>query len=229
MKLSPSDLAVVRKRPHRTKLWFSIYQPKTIFSARVTGTYSTGETQISYYDASGSYTDTYANMQVLVGTTSGGSDVDRIRMRSSTGTYTVFAENSTNWKTGQYLTFIDYINIDAVYPKIIKDPNNDENVIFYKDDDIPYSNQNSIDGTFPNAGSHRAAFLETGTVSLYYCATGTYNVKGQSLTYSWAFEGGTPTGSTSFEPGWVAYSTPGHYTTRMSTTAANGAQDTTYR
>jgi hypothetical protein len=229
MRLTSAQLATLRKRPHRTRLWFSIYPPPVVFSAQVTGSYALGDTQITLHNFSGSYLNNYPNMTVLVGSSRGEGDIARIRMRSATGTYAVMAENAILWQAGQYLTFIDYITIDSVYPKIIQDPNNDENVIFYKDSDIAYSNQNSIFGSFPNAGSHRAAFLETGTVSIYYTATGTVNVADSGLTYSWFFEGGTPTGSTSFEPGYVSYNSTGHRKTRLTVTAANGGVDTTYR
>jgi hypothetical protein len=101
-------------------------------------------------------------------------------------------------------------------------------VIFYKDFDISYSNQNTIYGTFPCVGPHRAGFIVTGAWSTYYTSTGTYNVNGDSLTYSWAFEGGTPTGSTAKDPGLVRYTTPGHYKTRFITTSSSGAIDTRY-
>lgn len=230
MILSTQNLAKLRTQPHRSVLYLSIYRPKTLFAARVTGTYNMGETEIDYYaPLTGTWQNTYPNMQVLVGSTQGGSEKGRVRMRASTGTYSVFAENNVIWQNGDYITYVDYVNIEAIFPKIIKNPANAEDVIFYKDGDIPYSNQNSIYGTFPNAGSHRAGFLETGSVAMYYTATGTYNMLGDSLTYSWAFEGGTPTGSTALTPGNIGYTSPGHYKTRLIVTSSSGASDTTYR
>lgn len=231
MKLTAQEEVYLRARPHKTKLWLSIYEPKTVFQAQLaSGTFQFGETDIDYVNGtSGSYLLTYPNMTVLVGTQPGLENVGRVRLRYSTGTYVVVAENNIIWEQNQYLTFIDYVNVEAIFPRIIKDPDNDENVIFYKDDDILYSNQNSIYGTFPCAGSHRAAFLETGSVSLYYTSTGTYNVKSDSLTYDWHFEGGTPTGSTALSPGWVSYNTSGHYKTKLTVISSSGAKDTTYR
>lgn len=229
MNLTNQELDLLRSQPHKTDLYLSIYRPNTVMTARVTGTYSTGDTTISFYSASGDYTDLYPDLTVMVGTVPNSDDIGRIRMRAASGTYFVAAENGITWQTGNYLTFLDYIDIQAIYPKIIQDPSNQENVIFYKDGNIPYSNQNTIYGTFPNAGPHRALFLESGTATSYYTATGTYNVTSSALTYSWAFQGGTPTGSTAITPGNVTYSSPGHYKTRLIVTAANGAVDTTYR
>lgn len=230
MNLTPAQYQILYQRPHRTKHWLSIYKPKTVFACQVTGTYSSGETDITYQDSiTGSISNVYANITVLIGTTDGADDVGRIRYRSNSNGVITFAENNIIWKNGYYLTFLDYVNIEAIFPRIIKDPNNDENVIFYKDDDIAYTNQNTNYGTFPCAGSHRAAFLETGTATLYWDSTGTYNVKGDSLTYDWAFEGGTPTGSSARTPGNVVYTTPGHYKTRLIVSSSSGVDDTTYR
>lgn len=229
MQLSPSDLALLRQRPHQANLFLSIYRPKTLMQAQVmSGTYNLGDIQINYMNvATGTYLNLYADQTVLIGTSAGSDDVGRLRMRNATGTYITFAENAINWMQGMYLTFIDVIDIQAIYPRIIQDPNNQDNVIFYKDYNIPYSNQNSIYGTFPNAGPHRAGFISSGT--FFFSATGTYNLLNESLTYDWAFEGGTPTGSTALTPGNVRWNTPGHYKTRLRVTSASGAVDETYR
>lgn len=230
MNLTPQQLAILRQKPHSTKLFLSIYQPKVVFSAQVTGSYSQGANQVSYYSvATGSYQNIYPNMTARIGSTQGGNEFGDLRVRSASGTYINFAENELAWQQGMYLTLIDFINIEAIFPRIIPDPNNQTNVLFFKDYDIPYTNQNTVYGTFPCAGPHRAGFIVTGSYSTYYSSTGTYNVKGDSLTYSWAFEGGTPTGSTAKDPGVVQYATPGHYKTRFITTSSSGVRDTTYR
>lgn len=231
MHTTSSDLALLRSQPHKVDLWLSIYRPKTLMAAQVTGSYTLGDYQINYYNiTTGSYASLYNDLTVMVGSQPNTDDYGRIRLRSATGTYAVFAENSINWAQGQYLTFLDYIPIEAIYPRIIQDPSNATNVIFYKDYNIPYSNQNSIYGTLICAGPHRAGFAGTGTaLQFYYSATGTYNVASSALTYAWTFEGGSPSSSTSFTPGNVTYSTAGHYKMRLRVTAANGAVDDTYR
>jgi hypothetical protein len=213
-------------------MYLSVYQPKTLMAAQVTGTYTFGDRQIFYNNVTtGTYSNVYPNSVLLLGSTPSNSDVGRIRVRNITGTYVTIAENDFTLVSGTYLTFIDYIDVASIYPRIIQDPNNAESVIFYKDYDIAYSNQNSLYGTFPCAGPHRATFISsTGTV--YYTATGTYNVRGDTVSYLWAFEGGTPTGSTAYTPGYVRYATPGHYRTKLTVTASGTAgiiSDTTYR
>lgn len=230
MQLTPAQEVLLRQRPQSTKLWLSIYRPKITLAAMVSGTFSSGAIDINFDSVStGSFSNVPANTIALIGSTAGASDVGRLRVKSITSSVVTFAENEIVWQNNQFLTFIDFIDINAIYPRIISDPNSESNVIFFKDWDIPYSNQNTIYGTFPCAGPHRAGFITTGSFGTFYSSTGSYNVKGDAITFNWAFEGGTPTGSTLRDPGLVQYVTPGHYHTRLIITSASGAVDTTYR
>lgn len=229
MRLSTAEKEIVRSRPQSTELYLSIFQPRTVMSCRVTGSYSRGDREIGYYNvATGSVSALEAGMTLLVGTTSGGRELGKVRLRSGTSSQFIVAENGhIDWSAAQYLTVQRYWEVWPVYPRIIPDPSNDENVIFYKDYDVPYTNQNSILGAFPCAGPEiRGGF--TGE-QLFWSSTGTTHLAGSNLSYEWAFEGGTPTGSTSATPGWVTYSQPGNYVTRLKVSGANGSLDTTYR
>lgn len=229
MQLSPAELELVRSRPQSTELYLSIFQPRTVMTCEVTGSYTRGARSIGYYNVStGSISSIEAGMTLLVGTTPGGRELGKIRIRSGTSSQFIVAENGhVDWTSARYLTAQRYWEVWPVYPRIISDPSNNENVIFYKDYDVPYTNQNSILGAFPCAGPEiRGAF--TGE-QLFWSATGTSHVVGSALTYEWAFEGGNVTGSTSHTPGWVTYNQPGNYVTRLKVNGVNGSQDITYR
>lgn len=228
MQLSASDLATVRTRPQSSELFLTIFHPKIVMQCRVTGSISQGDRVIPYYSVStGTVSSVEPGMTLLVGTSVGGRELGKIRIRSGTTSSLIVAENGhIDWASAQHLTVLKYWEQWPVYPRIINDPNNDENVIFYKDYDVPYSNQNSILGAFPCAGPHRALFSGEQT---YWSATGTVHLRNSALSYSWIFEGGHITGSTSATPGWVRYDTPGDYVTRLVVTGANGSVDTTYR
>ena len=235
MKLPSTDLALLKERPHRTELYLSIYKPTTIMSCIINDAgIVRGEREIFYTGVVGSDADVLDDMTLLVGSSSGASDVGKIRIREiSTGTSSfIVAENSDiDWKNGQFLTVLNYVDIWTIYPRIIQDPADDENVIFYKDYDIAYTNQNNILGSFICAGPHRAAFLEVGTGSnLYYTADGTTNLNNETGTYSWEFEGGIPNTSTLKTPGYVQYITPGHHKTTLTVSHGGaGHSDVTYR
>lgn len=233
MRLTPSQIETIRTRPQTTKLYLSIFQPRIIFQAQVNdASIGKGARSITFDTVSlGSYLSIEANFTMWIGTVPGARDVGKIRIRSATSTVITVSENSNiAWADNLYLSVFRYVELWPIYPRITLNPANESDSLFYKDYDIPYTNQNSILGTYVDAGPHRADWIRTGSVSFYYSSTGTYNVLGDSLTYDWAFEGGNPTGSTSANPGFVSYNTAGHYVTRLIVTdAANGSQDTTYR
>lgn len=229
MKLSLVEQELVRTKPQQTRLYLSIFQPTVVMQCQVNNPSAARNDRVIPYDSVslGAFTAVEAGMTLLVGTTPGARDVGRVRIRSVDSAQFIVSENSNiNWQDNLYLTVLRYWELWPIYPRIINDPNNPENVIFYKDYDIAYSNQNSILGTFSCAGPHRAAFVGE---RIWYSSTGTYNLLGDSLSFDWAFEGGVPTGSTSADPGYVTYNTPGHYVTRLIVSGSSGGVDTTYR
>jgi len=231
MILSDADLLTLRTRPHSTRLHLSIYQPSTLLACQVNDAAIVRGARTITYDnvTAGSYLNVEADVTMLIGTSAGASDVGNIRVRSITSSVVTVAENSDiDWADDLYLTILNYVDVRPIFTRIIQNPADEENVIFYKDYDIEYTNQNSVLGSFPCAGPHRAAFLEGGTASLYWSASGTANVNGDAMTYAWEFEGGTPTGSVVNTPGYVTYDAPGHYRTKLVVSNAGGS-DTTYR
>lgn len=232
MQLSPAQLEILRTRPQGTRLSLSIFQPRIIFQARVNdSSIARGARNITYDTVSlGSFSAIESGFTLLIGTTAGAQDVGKLRTRSATSSVITVSENSNiAWADNLFLTVLRYVELWPVYPRIINDPANIENVIFYKDYDIPYTNQNSILGSFACAGPHRAAYLVNGSTQLYWQGNRSEPLLNDSLSYAWTFEGGTPTGSSSVTPGYVTYNTPGHYVTRLIVSGSSGGVDTTYR
>lgn len=232
-QLSSTDMAISRKRPQSTKLRLSIFQPPVVFKARVNdASIARGERAIKYDTPSvGLYTDVKPGMTMWVGSTNGKKDKGKIRVKDIDATYIYVAENDDiDWQNNQYLTVINHFEIWPIYPRIIQDPSDAEEVIFYKDYDIAYTNQNTVLGAFPCAGSHRAAYIEDGdtSVSLYFTAVGTRHVKGESLAYQWEFSGATTLSASVQTPGWIEFDTPGHYVQKL-TVYGDSSEDVTYR
>lgn len=228
MQLSGPNQELIRTQPQQSELFLSIFQPTTALACMVSGTVSKNSITIPYKNvSSGSYLAVEPGMTLLVGSSAGGRELGKIRVRSITSSAITVSENSNiNWPLATHLTVLRYWEVWPVYPRIISDPNNIDNVIFYKDYDTAYTNQNTILGTFPCAGSHLAGWAGD---SFYFSNTGTLNLAGVALTHDWAFEGATVTGSTSATPGSITWNTPGHYVVRYKVTGANGSVDTTYR
>lgn len=236
MGITNHQLELLETRPQRTKLWLSIYEPSTVLACRVDdASIAKGERSVTYDGVtSGSYLNVHDGMVLYVGTSAGDDDKGRLRVKSATSSVLEVAENShIDWEDNDYLTVVNFYEITAIYPRIIQDPADPTDVIFYKDYDIEYTNQNTVLGTFVNMGSHYAGFVDpaSGFVDVYYSASGSSYVgaTGTSLAYEWLFEGGDPTGSTSHTPGYVSYDTPGHYTTRLLVSGSSGAMDRSYR
>lgn len=228
--LTEAQLETLRTRPHRTKLWLSVYQPKTIFACRFDDADPSQGQQYLPYDGvtEGAYTAVKYDMMMFVGTTLGGQEKGRIRVRWASSGHIRVAENSIQWADDDYLTIVDFYEVVSKYPRIIQDPADATKTIWYKDYDVAYSNQNEVGGVLICMGSHYAGFAGD---DVYYTASGTYHTElgTTGSLYYWFFEGGTPSGSTALTPGNVNYANPGHYTTQLSVSGTNGSYDVSYR
>ena len=226
--ITAAELNLLRSRPHETGLWLSIYDPPVIFSAQIdNASAAPGDRVIIWDSTTGTYSgtpyDIYSGMTMYVGTTAGARDVGKVRVRSATGTptytITVAANSDINWADNLYLTVVELIEIGSIYPRMdIPDPADPTQQVWYKDYDIAYTNQNSSLGTFICMGSHYAGFLDGGLCRIYYSASGTYNLKGEVVTYAWDFGKKSPAELlpiTVNTPGYIDYDTPGHFTTRL--------------
>jgi hypothetical protein len=173
-----------------------------------------GDYEITYDNVTeGSSSNVRKDMTMYVGTTLGGAEKGKIRVRSASGSVITTAENShINWEDDDYLTIVNFYEINAIYPRILQDPADETNTLWYKDFDIVYTDQNSTLGSFICMGSHYAGFVDD---DVYYTASGTFNLKGESEYYEWEFIGADVTGSLAHTPGYIGYSTPGHYTARL--------------
>lgn len=228
MQISALQQELLRQTSQSSDLYMTIFRPRTVMSCQVDGSIALDSRTIPYTSVStGSYLAVEPGMTLLVGTTQGGRELGKIRIKDVDASEFTVAENSDiNWPSAQYLTVQRYFELWPIYPRIVPNPSNDEDVIFYKDYDIAYTNQNSILGSFVCMGGHKAGFSGD---SFYWSASGTTQLLGSALSYEWAFEGGDVTGSTLATPGWVQYNSPGDYVTRLTVTAANGSVDTSYR
>lgn len=227
--LTTAQVSQVRQRPHRTRVWLSVFQPGTVLSARINHAGITkGERVINYTLVAGDFNSVNRGMTCYLGTTLGGRELGRIRAISATaGTITV-AENAVAWVTGWYLTVVAYYEPWAVFPRILLVSNVP---VFYKDYDIAYTNQNQFMCPVVCMGPNHAGFLVTGGYGVYYTSTGSFDpTDGSPPTgFLWNFEGGNPSGSALPDPGWIQYSGAGHFLTSLLATTDSGKTLTGHR
>lgn len=228
-----AERALVNTHPHRTQMYLSIFKPQVALACQINGTYNT-DTQTVAYDnvTTGSYLNIhdYDYQVALIGSTPGAEDYGRSYVRSATSNSLRFVETShVNWADNLYVTVLKYTEIIPVFPRIIQNPADEEDVIFYKVWDVAYTNQNSILGTFINMGSDFAGFRTNSTGTCYFSASGTSNLLGDALTFNWSFEGATVTGSTAHTPGNISWNQPGHHRVILDVTSASGRVDRSIR
>jgi hypothetical protein len=225
------ELALLRTQPHQTNLFLSIYKPKTVFAARVNDSgVAKGDRVITYDTVSaGNWQAVHVAMTLHVGTTPGGKDKGSIYVYGRTSTTLTVGENShIDWEDDDYLTVVDFYQIWPVYPRYVQSGGD---VTVFKAYDVAYTDQNEVLGSLICMGPHHAGFLDpnSGEHEVYWTADGTENMKGHTISYSWEFEGGTPTGSSVQTPGNVTYDTPGHYVTRLTITTVEGETNLSVR
>ncbi len=229
MNLTDDQLSRLRTRPHRTRLILSIFKPRTVFATQITQPGITKSTRdITITGLSGEALSTSGGMTVYIGTSQGAKDVGRIRLRSATSTVLTLAENSIDWVDGLYLTVVRYFEPWGVFPRIILD--DDNNPTFFKDFDDTYGNQNEIMDPVICMGPNDGGFLNldeiapTGSHRVWYTSSGSFDPtpNGTLSTFGWHFEGGTPTGSTAADPGYVTYTGVGNYISSLTITTTAG-------
>ena len=224
--ITDSQLQRVRARPHRTRLYLGIFDPKTIAVGQLSAN-DKSEHELALTWITGDYTTIREHMTVYIGVSSGGSEHGRIRARSAGPATLTVAENSTNWQAGMFVTVVEYYEPWTVFPRITLDANNVPT--FYKDFDVAYTNQNQILDPIVCMGPNHAGFLATGSYSVHYTSSGSFDpTPGTShitgSAYDWYFgEPGfvDPTGSTAVDPGDVTYHSGGYYNTRLTITRPN--------
>lgn len=223
-----SDLNTTRRQPHEVVTHLSVVKPQVMFRAQVNSSTITKNARTIPYDNYGFdiYTTIQNGYTLYVGTTSGGKDLGRVRVKSADATNIYVAENShIAWADNVYITVVRFREPWGVYPVIILDPSN--NPVFYKDTDIAYTDQNSKMDPVVCMGANRALFTHGEEL---WTSSGSYSPVGASLTsYSWSFDGGVPRTSTQAHPGAVNYPVAGTYEESLTIGDSNGKSFTGYR
>lgn len=217
----------VRQQPHRVEPHLGVFVPPVVIAAQVNSpSIAKGALTIPYNNVTqGSYLAVEYDMTMYVGSTPGGKDLGRVRVRSATSSQFTIAENDhIKWSDDVYVTVVRFWEVWGVYPFIDMD---NGSPVFYKDRDIAYTNQNVQMDPIMHAGAHRALFEHE---SVNWSSSGSFSPVGASLTgYNWHFQGGVPTGSTSAHPNNINYPEAGFFTTKLTGTDSNGKSYSTYR
>lgn len=151
--ISSGDAAVLRQFPQTVRRYLSVAPREAVFAAQVSGgsiqrdAVSGNVIAIPYTGVTtGAYTDVIAGMTLDIGTTAGGAEIGKVRVRSANAAQILIGETALTLSAGNYLTvrrefrpwqvkprrYEDYA--DAAYPTSFTE---------YHDYDAAYSNQNT--------------------------------------------------------------------------------------
>jgi len=234
--VSAPDLALQRSEHHRSDIRLSYLVPPILWSARLNdATVVKGETSIDFNAGTGSFFSMIEALQeVWVGTALQSDNVGRLRVKAIssgdggvTGTVTV-AGHSHQLQDNNYLTF--YHNYPLKPRRSYIDPATE---IWYMDDDIVYSNQNTQPPPVVIAGDHRAGFLVSGSFAINVDASNS-DPKAASITsyaLTVASTAGTPTVNfnTGTGLGDITFTAAGYYWAKYTVTNSNGKSQVSYR
>jgi len=242
--------AEVLSHPHTSKLYLAVKVPRIVWKGRVLrnrGYNQSGDieadlqininTALPYGNEEGfDVTNFMPDLTVWVGTTDGGKEHGKCRIRSFSGNNLVVSADMTcSWKVGDYISITDLHELWPMPHVVIESGNN---VTVYKDHDL---SAGSYKDEYPVVimGCSPCAFLDEGSVDVEFYSADSYLVQPNSdevywdeangiTAYSWWFEGADVT--TSSEPNPTAtYSQPGQYVVSLELTGENGKTFKSFR
>ncbi len=151
--ISSPDAAVLRQFPQTVRRYLSPAPRTAVFAARVSsGTiqrdaFSGGVVAIPYDTVTlGAYTDVIAGMTLDIGTTAGGAERGRVRVRSANSGQLLIGEKGLTLAAGDYLTVRNEFRLWQVKPRRYEDYADaayPTSFTEFHDYDVVYSSQNS--------------------------------------------------------------------------------------
>ena len=214
-------MATWRDHPYHRQGYLFVLAPAVVFRARINqASFTYPLAQVTFNTVTvGAYTDILPGMTVLFGSTSGGDEYGRQRVRKAASSTVLYVGESSrgvhdgelNLTNGGYITVLnDY----RVWGKI---PRDNKAGVFYKDYDLTPSDGLHQPLPVANGGPGYAEFVDpdTNVITVDFDGSASFAVAsgGSITTYAWDFEDGTPaTASTgtvndvTFPPGfrWVS-------------------------
>lgn len=174
-------------------------QPTTIFAARVAqGSFAYPIAQVTFDGVTtGAYGDIEAGMTVLFGSSAGGDEYGRQRVRKAAGAATLYFGRSSRGTRDGEVDLVDnaYISVWADYRVWSKIPCIDEDGTIYKDQDIAVGTYTTNPPPVANAGVPMAGTIASGTSKLRVTLPGTgakacFAVSGSVSSYAWTLPSG---------------------------------------
>lgn len=201
-----------RTFPQSFDYYVYLHQPTVIFRARIPSpiavSYPLAEIQYDTVTV-GAYTDIQPGMTIHLGSAAGSWDygVQRIRKAADASKiYVGWSSQGRYWgeldiKPGAYIEVLDLREVWSRIPRILDDGT------MYKDYDLDFATYGEEPPPVSNGGIGYAEFISGSTITVPFADQGSFaTVDGGSISSrAWSFPGGTPSSSTSANPGNVTF------------------------
>ena len=155
--ITSPELALLRSDTQFSKLYLAIYQPNTIYTARLNGVPSSNDRayQITYDGGSGTLANVKVGMTLYVGTSASGAGINDlgtcvIRKTPGASTFYIGLTSEIVWADNCYLTIVDDFELWAKHATIAS-------AVLSMDVDVGYSDQHSAFRPVPVLGTHAVA------------------------------------------------------------------------
>lgn len=224
-----------RTFPQSFDYYVYIHQPIVVFRARVPSPIAVSYplAEVDYTSVTvGSYTDIEPGMTVRFGSSAGAWDygIQRIRKSATSGKiYIGWSSQGRYWgevdiKPDAYIEVLDLREVWSRIPRILDDGT------MYKDYDLDFSTYGNEPPPVSNAGVGYADFLnDDDEITVNFVDTGSFVTTdtGSISSRAWVFPDGTPSSSTSSNPGDVTF-TEGFRYCSLEVTDSHGHSHTSY-
>jgi hypothetical protein len=226
------ELALLRADGQSTRLYLTIHQPATIYTARLAAVPASTDqvSSITYSSGSGTLANVLQDMTLLVGSSAGACDLGLCRIRKDgatlAGTLYIGETSEINWTSNAYLTVVDEFGL---WPRHIKMAANGTTPLM--DYDVDYTDQNTTEGAIPTPimGPHAVLWLRGASVSYEPNGSSSWTNDGTIEDWAWNAPGASGVLDLDTATPHIEYDTPGTYRIACTVTNNNGTSFTGYR
>ena len=213
------EKALLRTAGDWSRVYFGIYVPNVIYTARLNGAPASNDMvgSISFDGGSGTLADVRAEMTLWVGSTAGARDlgVCRIRKAAVAGTFYIGHTSDVDWVDDCYLTVVDFATLNK-RPVLVSGG------AVLMDGEHEFSDQHIDFDPVPVISPHAVVWLTGADVDVSFDASDSWVFDGTITGYAWTAPGcASISGNTTATPV-ITYDAAGHYAVWCQVTASNG-------
>lgn len=224
--ITGDELTLLRTEGQHSKLYLAVYQPNTIYTARLDALPASNDMvgSITYNTGSGTLADVKAEMTLWVGTSAGARDLGicRIRKAPISGTFYIGATSEIDWQSNCYLTVVDMFSLFPKVPKM-------DGGTLKLDFENTYSDQHTDFQPVPIMGTHAVVWLTGATVDVSFDSSDSWVFDSSIASRTWVAPGASATSGLTTNTPTLTYNAAGNYRVYCTVAATSGEAQTGIR